>query len=251
VTASTFPDLLADQVRRSGSRPLVTFYDDLSGERVELSVVTFANWVAKTASLLQDEVGLERGDTVLIDLPTHWLGPVWLGACWSLGLAVTTDPSARCDLVVCGPHGIDRYAANGRPGIAPVIALSLLPMGQKFRQTLPQGVIDFGAVVWGQPDAFVAYDPPEPADTAWTGATDQIQAQLIARAAAHSWSTSGTRLLTDVPPCSEDGLLAFLAPLMAGGGTVWVSQADPDCWDRRSDIEQATVVVRTDPAQPA
>jgi uncharacterized protein (TIGR03089 family) len=247
VTASTFPALLADQVRGSGSRPLVTFYDDLSSERVELSVVTFANWVAKTAGVLQDEVGLERGDTVLVDLPTHWQAPVWLGACWSTGLAVTADPAADHDLVVCGPQGIDRYAGGGRP----VVALSLLPMGQRFRQALPQGVIDFGAVVWGQPDAFVAYDPPEPADTGWSGTSQQIQAQLLAQAAAHPWGAPGTRLLTDVAPCSEEGLLAFLGPLMAGGGTVWVAHPDPDCWDRRIEIEQATDVLRTDPAQPA
>jgi uncharacterized protein (TIGR03089 family) len=250
VTASTFPQLLADQVRRSGSRPLVTFYDDLTGERVELSVVTFANWVAKTAGLLQDEIGLERGDTVLLDLPVHWLAPVWLGACWSTGLTVTTDPGAAADLVVCGPHGLERYAGTATSG-RPVVALSLLPMGQRFRELLPPGVVDFGAVVWGQPDAFVAYDPPEPADTAWTGATDRIQAQLLAETAAHPWSAPGTRLLTDVPPCSEEGLLAFLGPLMAGGGTVWVANPDNDCWERRSETEQATVVSRTDPAQPA
>ncbi len=250
MTPSTFPALLADQVSRSGSRPLVTFYDDLTSERVELSVVTFANWVAKTAGVLQDEIGLERGDVVLLDLPTHWLSPVWLGACWTTGLTVTCDPEARSDLVVCGPQGIDRYAGPGTP-TRPVVALSLLPMGQRFRQAPPQGVIDFGAVVWGQPDAFVAYDPPEAADTAWSGTSQQIQAQLLARAAAHPWGVPGTRLLTDVRPCSEEGLLAFLGPLMAGGGTIWVAHADPDCWDRRAEIEQATAVLRAEPDQPA
>ena len=247
MTASTFPQLLADEVRRSGSRPLVTFYDDDSGERVELSVVTYANWVAKTAGVLQDEIGLERGDTVLVDLPAHWLAPVWLGACWSTGAAVTADPTSGSDLVVCGPAGIERYAGSGRP----VVALSLLPMGQRFRQPLPQGVTDFGAVVWGQPDAFVAYDPPEAADTAWLGATAPIQAQLLTEAAAHPWGAPGTRLLTDVPSVSEDGLLAFLGPLLGGGGTVWVAHPDPDVWDRRAEIEQVTAVSRTDPAQPA
>ena len=76
---------LEHQLRLDGSRPLVTFYDDATGERVELSVVTYANWVAKTAGLLEDELMIERGCTALLDLPTHWLGPVWLGALWSLG----------------------------------------------------------------------------------------------------------------------------------------------------------------------
>ena len=79
----------------------MTFYDDRTGERVELSVATYANWVAKTASLLQDELGLEHGDRLLLDLPPHWLGPVWLGAAWSLGLVVT--PPGGPGLAPSGP----------------------------------------------------------------------------------------------------------------------------------------------------
>ncbi len=92
----------------------MTFYDDATGERVELSVATYANWVAKTAGLAQDELDAERGGLLLVDLPTHWLGAVWLGAAWTLGLAVTDDPSAveRADLVVCGPDGVESYAAH-------------------------------------------------------------------------------------------------------------------------------------------
>src|SRR5690606_31992912 len=44
--------LLEPILRGSGSaRPLITFYDDATGERIELSGVTTANWVAKTANL--------------------------------------------------------------------------------------------------------------------------------------------------------------------------------------------------------
>src|SRR4051795_7233368 len=80
VSAATFPGALSALLRTGPARPLVTFHDDATGERVELSVATYANWVAKTAGLLQDELGLDRGAVVLVDLPTHWLGPVWLRA---------------------------------------------------------------------------------------------------------------------------------------------------------------------------
>ena len=80
---TTFRDLLAARLRSRPGDPLVTFYDDVTGERTELSVATYANWVAKTASLLVDELGLDRGDRLLVDLPAHWLGPVFLGAAWS------------------------------------------------------------------------------------------------------------------------------------------------------------------------
>src|SRR3954465_1076748 len=104
---TTSPAALAALLGREPARPLVTFYDDASGERVELSVTTYANWVAKTAGLFQDELDLTRADTVRIDLPTHWVGPVFLGAAWTLGLEVTTG---EADLVVCGPADVERYA---------------------------------------------------------------------------------------------------------------------------------------------
>ena len=98
---TTFRDLLAARLRSRPGDPLVTFYDDATGERTELSVATYANWVAKTASLLVDELGLDRGDRLLVDLPAHWLGPVFLGAAWSAGLEVVWAGPAEA--VVCGP----------------------------------------------------------------------------------------------------------------------------------------------------
>jgi uncharacterized protein (TIGR03089 family) len=242
VSPSTFPALLADQVRRAGSRPVVTFYDDATGERVELSAVTYANWVAKTAGLLQDELQLERGATVLVDLPTHWLGPVWLGALWSLGAGATDAGSGDHDLVVCGPDSVERHAA----GTSAVVALSLLPMGARFATPLPAGVVDYGAVVWGQPDAFVADDPPDPGDVAWfaPGAT-ATQGALLDAARGDRLAAPGTRLLTDLDPCSRPGLVALLAPLLAGGGTVWVRHPDEARWERRAADEHATAELRT------
>jgi hypothetical protein len=42
---TTFPELLEQRLRRDPSTPFVTFYDDATGERTELSVKTYANWV--------------------------------------------------------------------------------------------------------------------------------------------------------------------------------------------------------------
>src|SRR5262245_66226190 len=44
------------------TRPLLTWYDDTTGERTELSGATLGNWVAKTANLLVDGVGAGPGD---------------------------------------------------------------------------------------------------------------------------------------------------------------------------------------------
>src|SRR5213076_3247234 len=107
--ARTFPELIAARLQGDPGQPLVTAYDDATGERTELSVTTYANWVSKTANLFTDDLGLDAGDTVLLDLPAHWLVPVFLGAAWSSALAVTTDPSVAHDVVVCGPDSLPAY----------------------------------------------------------------------------------------------------------------------------------------------
>jgi uncharacterized protein (TIGR03089 family) len=245
--ASTFPTVLAAQLRTDPARPFVTFYDDATGERVELSVTTYANWVAKTAGLLQDELDLERGGLALVDLPTHWLGAVWLGAAWSLGLRVTDDGSRvdDADLVVCGPDGVDAYA--GRAATVPVVALSLRPMAARFAEALPTGVVDYSAVVLGQPDAFTALDPPAPDDVAWAGASSVTQAQLLDSAGGLPGLEPGGRLLTDVNPCTAEGLPTLVGPLLAGGGTVWVRHPEPTGWEHRHGAERATVTLRAQP----
>jgi uncharacterized protein (TIGR03089 family) len=243
--ARTFPDLLAATLRADPARPLVTFYDEATGERIELSVTTYANWVAKTAGLVQDELDVERGGLVLVDLPTHWLGVVWLGAAWTGGLAVTTDPAMAddADLVVCGPDSVERYA--GRADSVPVVALSLRPLGARFADPLPTGVVDYGAVVLAQPDVFMPLDPPGPHDEAWRDpARSRTQADLLAEVAATPLVEEGGRLLTDRNPCSPEGLATLLSPLLSGGGSVWVRHPDEERWERRHEEERATAQLR-------
>src|SRR3712207_4244491 len=159
---TTFADLLARRLRRDAGKPLVTWYDAATGERVELSVTTYANWVAKAASLLTEEHDLERGATLRLDLPSHWLGPVFLGAGWSAGLVLTF--AGEADAVVCGPERLASWAELSDRVL--VLACSLLPMGVRFAEPLPAGVHDVGVEIWSQPDAFVATDPPGPDDVA-------------------------------------------------------------------------------------
>lgn len=244
-TPRTFPDVLAAALRANPALPLVTFYDDRTGERVELSVTTYANWVAKTAGLVQDELDVERGGLVLVDLPTHWLGAVWLGAAWSVGLVVTTDRSLadQADLVVCGPGGVEEYA--GRAIDVPVLALSLRPLGARFAEPLPEGVVDYGAVVLGQPDVFLPLDPVMPEDGAWQAVgVARTQEELIGEAAAAPLLDHGGRLLTDVNPVTGEGLGTLLSPLLSGGGCVWVAHPDEGRWERRFAEERATAQLR-------
>jgi uncharacterized protein (TIGR03089 family) len=238
-TPRTFPELLARRLRTDAEQPLVTAYDDATGERTELSVTTYANWVSKTANLLTDELGLDAGDTVLLDLPSHWLVPVFLGAAWSAGLTVTTSPEPAHDLVVCGPDGLDRHT-----GGVEVVACSLLPFAVRFAEPLPPGVLDYGLLWPGQSDVFVSVTPPSPDTVAWVSGDRPLpQAQLL-EAAATTDLGSGVRLLTDLHPAADAGVPAFLAPVAQGGSLVLVRNAAEDGWPARQRDERAPAVLR-------
>ena len=223
---TTFSDVLARQLRTDPGLPLVTFYDESTGERVELSTTTYANWVAKTASLLTEEHDLERGQRIAVDLPPHWLGPVFLGAAWSVGLAVV-GPDDEADAVVCGPGSLARWAE--RADDLPVLACSLLPLGVRFADPVPAAVHDVGVEVWGQPDAFVSYDPPGSDDLATAGAYgDRTHAETWRAAAAGSLLSDGGRLLSEANPASPPGIASFTEPLARGGSLVLVVHSGPE-----------------------
>ncbi len=233
---ATFATLLADLLQRDPGRPLITFYDHASGERTELSVTTYANWVAKTGSLLAEELDLERGQQLRIDLPTHWLTPVFLGAAWTVGLVVTfEDQNEPPAVVVCGPGSLDRWAPYADDTL--VLATALHPLGRPFDEPLPPGVHDFGAEVWSQPDGFTPWDPPGPDDLALPGIS---QRDVFEAAAGGSLLTDGGRLFTEENPASPSGLPSFTEPFVRRGSVVLVAHPDPTRVEETFSAERAT-----------
>ncbi|WP_322984911.1 TIGR03089 family protein [Streptomyces sp. S584] len=220
-------DLLRSALAADPARPLVTFYDDATGERVELSVATFANWVAKTANLLQGDLAAEPGDRLALLLPAHWQSAVWLLACSSVGVVaeVQGDP-ASADLVVSGPNTLDRArACRGER-----VALALRPLGGRFPQA-PEGFADYAVEVPGQGDRFAPYAPVDPAAPALSvGGAVLTGDQLVARAredAVELGLGPGSRLLTGRTYDTWEGLSAgLLAPLAAGGSVVLCRHLD-------------------------
>jgi uncharacterized protein (TIGR03089 family) len=242
---TTFAALLDHELRSNPGRPFLTFYDERTGERVELSVTTYANWVAKTASLLVEEHDLARGDVVVVDLPVHWLGPVFLGAAWLAGLTVAFADDAAADAipaaVVCGPDSLVGWA--DRADDLPVLACSLLPMGVRFADPLPPGVHDVGLEVWSQPDAFLPYDPPGAEDVALLlpgGAVTQVELWSSVTAGRSATSTGGDRLLSTANPASPPGVVVVLEPLATSGSLVLVTGAGPARLDAIAEAERVT-----------
>ncbi|NBM18207.1 TIGR03089 family protein [Streptomyces sp. GC420] len=220
-TDRTPADLLRSALAADPARPLVTFYDDATGERVELSVATFANWVAKTANLLQGDLSAGPGDRLALLLPAHWQTAVWLLACSSVGVVADVGGTpADADVVVCGPDSLEEARACGGERVA----LALRPLGGRFPQP-PAGFADYAVEVPSQGDRFAPYAPVDPdAPALVVGGLALTGTELVARSrqdADRLGLGGGARLLSGLGYDSWDGLSAGLyAPLAAGGSVV-------------------------------
>ncbi len=222
--APTPPGLLDAALRADPARPLLTFYDDATDERTELSVATFANWVAKTANLLRDDLGVEPGATLALDLPCHWQAAVWLQAGWTLGLHVRPPG---------GPVDVHVQSYDGRvpAGAGEVVALGLGPWGLPRREaTAPDGAtLDFDREVHGHGDRFVPTGGTAPDAPLLTPPGDRplAAAELVALARAQRVD-EGARLLVTEPLAGLPAVLAgLLVPLAAGSTAVLCRNLDP------------------------
>ena len=216
--------------------PRITYYDDATGERIELSAVTLANWAAKTANLLRDELGAGPGSRVAVLLPAHWqTAAVLLGIWWIGAEAVLGADGGDADIALCTADRLDE--ADAIVGTGEVVALSLDPFGKPVAD-LPIGVTDYATSVRVHGDQIVPERAPGPA------LLGRSPAQLIATATAAATRlglTDRDRVLStaswDSPADLEEHLLAVLA---AGASLVLVVNPDPERLDRRREMEKVT-----------
>jgi uncharacterized protein (TIGR03089 family) len=192
-------DLLRARLRVAGADPLVTYYDVGKGERVELSAVTFANWVAKTANLLSLEVSTAPGDAVALPLalsaPGHWMTAIWEVALWQTGAYVdlTADAHERAAVVVCGPDWQPYAEAT-----ADVLACSLHPFATGLGAGLPPSVIDVDLAIRAQPDSYTPV-PVDPTAVAWVDGPHRWSQADLSAGPAGSTGTAGSASATESP----------------------------------------------------
>jgi uncharacterized protein (TIGR03089 family) len=254
--------LLRAATARNAARPLVTFYDDATGERVELSVATFDNWVAKTANLLQDGLSVEPGERAAVALPVHWQTLVVVIACWAAGVVVVpaaADAEIRepVDVAFAGPPALGPATrAAGRE----VVGLSLLPLGRPLGPSVAgtpagtddatglvdlSGVVDYAAEVPAHGDRFAAYAPPTDTDPAVDAGGDVLShGDVVARAGelatASGWP-AGVRLMVTREVVDLETLLATaVVPLAVDGSVVLCRNADRAALGGRRAAERVT-----------
>ena len=216
--------MLRRELTRDGARPLFTWYDDRVGARVELSVATTANWVAKIAGFLVDEHDVEPGAVVAVELPLHWQTACVLLAVWSCGGAVALGEGER-DLVIGVDAGDD-------------VVLPPDPMGMALSR-----------LVGAQPDQFVPLVPVDPDALALRAGSRRWTHAELGRAAAHAAThhdiTAGSRVLSTLGFDTVDGIDAgLLAPLAGGASVVLVSNPDEARLAERCATERVSVQLR-------
>ncbi|MGL5857390.1 MAG: TIGR03089 family protein [Angustibacter sp.] len=230
------------------TRPRITWYDDLpgptAGERIELSGRVLGTWVAKAAGLLVDELDVQHGDLVRLDLPTHWRTVYWALAAWEVGAAVELGRSPTGD----PPAAVITTAPTAQS--VPVVAVSRAALARAWAGSpLPPGAVDEAADLPGQPDVFEPPQPPSPGEVALRSAAGvRSAADLVDEAAdlaeRSGWPLGarvGLRVDGDADPA--EALQVALAAWRIEGSLVLVTcrSTDPEL-DARWTEEQVTVL---------
>nr|WP_019971368.1 TIGR03089 family protein [Mycobacterium sp. 141] len=217
--------------------PRITYYDDATGERIELSAVTLANWAAKTANLLRDELGAGSGTRVAVLLPAHWqtvavlFGIWWIGSEVSLG-GGSDNPS---DIALCTRDRLDE--ADDAVAGGEVAVLSLDPFGRP-ADDLPLGVTDYATAVRVHGDQIV---PERHPGSALAGRSVAEVLDAARNAAAAQGFTARDRVLSTAAWDTADDLVEhLLAVFVAGASLVQVTNPDPAALERRRSMEKVT-----------
>lgn len=217
--------------------PRITYYDDATGERIELSTVTMANWAAKTANLLRDEMGAGPGTRVAVLLPAHWQTAAVLFGIWWIGAEVSLSGGSDhpADVALCTRERLDE--ADDAVSGGEVAVLSLDPFG-KAAADLPIGVTDYATAVRVHGDQIVPERIPGPA---LAGRTVAEVLEAARSAAAAQGFTDRDRVLSTASWDTPDELIEnLLAVFAAGASLVQVANPDPGAQERRRVTEKVT-----------
>lgn len=208
--------------------------------RTELSTASLANWSAKVAGLLVDELGLTAGELVAVRLGAGWqTAPILLG-CWWAGATVTTADAADSGDAAAAVA----FVADGDDASADeVFVVSGHPLGAPATTVLAHQR-DFTTAVLGQADRFSERTAIDGGTAALSvgGTTLSVDAVVaMARASAETFG-NGARVLSAAPWTMPDPLLPLLlGTLAADGSLVQLIGDDAPAADHVAATEKCTV----------
>jgi uncharacterized protein (TIGR03089 family) len=224
----TLLDALDEMVAADAARPLLTWYRDEA--RVELSGATVANWVAKTAGVLDNELLIGPGSTVQVAAGQHWLSLVVPLAVWRVGAAlVDQGPS---DLLVAERIGEGTDAAERLLLPDDPFGLSRVPAPAPWQL--------FSELVQAQPDRYAAPQPTS-AHLAVASSPQLTHGQLADRGQADADAlglAAEGRLLVARTETSLDPLRCWCATIARAGSMILAERLTTDL----ANAERADVV---------
>jgi uncharacterized protein (TIGR03089 family) len=218
--------------------PSITYYDDATGERIEVSHVTLANWAAKTGNLLRDELGAGPSSRVAVLLPAHWQTAAVLFGLWWVGAEALVGGPADldgADIALCTAERIDE--ADAAAGTGEIAVLSLDPFGKPVAD-LPVGLTDYATAVRVHGDQIV---PERHPGAALNGrAVDAVLAAATQAATAAGLQPRDRVLSTADWATADDVVERLLAVYAVGGSLVQVANPDTAALERRRQMEKVT-----------
>ena len=214
--------------------PRITYYDDATGERIELSTVTLANWAAKTGNLLRDELGAGPAARVAVLLPAHWQTAAVLFGIWWIGAEVVLDGSAA-DIGLCTADRLSE--ADDAVGVGEIAVLSLDPFG-KPAADVPVGMTDYATSVRVHGDQI---SPERHPGAALDGrSVTEVLTGAQASAAAQGFTAVDRVMSTAGWETADELTDNLLAVFVAGASLVQVANPDAALLDRRRLAEKVT-----------
>jgi len=214
--------------------PRITYYDDATGERIELSTATLANWAAKTANLLRDELGAGPGSRVAVLLPAHWQTAAVLFGVWWIGSEVVLA-GEPADIALCTADRLDE--ADAAAGMGEIAVLSLDPFGKPVPD-LPVGLTDYATSVRVHGDQIVPERNPGAALD--DRSVDDVLAAARASASVQGLTAADRIMSTAGWETADDLIDHLLALYVVGASLVQVANPDPVLLDRRRETEKST-----------
>jgi len=240
-------ELFAGALARDPAGPLLTYYDDASGERTEVSATTLRNWVAKTANFLTDGLALDDGARIAVVLPPHWqTAGVLLGA-WTAGHQLIdypdVDAADRPDAVFCTETDLVAYADVR----AEVVGLTLDPWGRGLSGQWRR-ITDYAREIGVYGDQFRPTAPVAAAAPALTAGSLELTQDGVAGAAQELADRlgmlGGGRIMISRDLAVAAGPVSWLmAPLAAGSSVVLVTDAGSDRLAARAASEKVTATL--------
>lgn len=232
VTAALIGPLLRGDVHR----PRLTTY--AGGLRTELSTASLANWSAKVAGLLLDELGCSPGDLVHVGVGPGWqTAPILLGVWWA-GLTVTD-----LDLPDAAAAFLPDGAAPTAGAADEVFIVSGHPLGAPSHTVLPHQR-DFTGAVLPQADRFSPRGAPAP--VAVRTATAGITVEQLLAAVASAALPAGSRLASTRPWTLPAGVAGTLLAALAVDGSLVQSDSSGQAVIDQAVAERATVTAGFD-----